>query len=149
MYWSAWWAVFTSLHNGIFGVLKTMFGANVQFKCNYASLRKSSDIQQQDLLLGQRWIIWNTMWIWLATSSQRRIFYLWNMVYQDFGKFNTLKNTLTDSRSNTSLSLCMLLMSNTYTCTHRNTTKKLATFDIAIQNRRYIPSYLLRFQFHI
>jgi len=35
--------------------------------------------------------------------------------FQDFGKFNSLKNTLTDSRSNMSLSLCLLftLMSST------------------------------------
>ena len=74
-----------------------MFGAYVRFKCNYAALGKSSDNQQQHLLLGQRRIIGNTM------------------VYQDFGKFNSLKNTLTDIRSNMSLSLCLLLtlMSNT------------------------------------
>ena len=79
-----------------------MFGAYARFKCNNAALRKSSDNQQQHLLLGQRWIIGNTM------------------VYQDFGKFNSLKNTLTDSRSNMSLSLCLLftLMSNTQICTH-------------------------------
>ena len=38
-----------------------MFGVYVRFKCNYAALRKSSDNQQQHLLLGQRWIIGNTM----------------------------------------------------------------------------------------
>ena len=43
---------------------------------------KSSDNQQQHLLLGQRWIIGNTMWIWLSTSSQTRILDLWNKVYQ-------------------------------------------------------------------
>jgi len=31
-----------------------MFGAYVRFKCIYAALRKSSDNQQQHLLLGQR-----------------------------------------------------------------------------------------------
>ena len=30
--------------------------------------------------------------------------------YQDFGMFNSLRNTLTDSRSNMSLSLCLLVM---------------------------------------
>jgi len=85
-----------------------MFGAYVRFKCNYAALGKSSDNQQQHLLLGQSWIIGNTMWIWLSTSSQRRIFDLWKKVYQDFGKFNSLKNTLTDSHSNMSLSSCWL-----------------------------------------
>ena len=29
--------------------------------------------------------------------------------YQDVGKFNSLGNTLTDSRSNMSLSLCLLI----------------------------------------
>jgi len=46
-----------------------MFGAYVRFKCNYAALKKSSDNQQQHLLLGKRCIFWNTM----STSSQRRI----------------------------------------------------------------------------
>jgi len=50
-----------------------MFGAYVRFKCNYAALKKSSDNQQQHLLLGQRWILGNTMWIWLSTASQKRI----------------------------------------------------------------------------
>ena len=48
-----------------------MFGSYVRFKCNYAALRKFSDNQQQHLLLGQRWIIGNTMWIWKSTSSHR------------------------------------------------------------------------------
>jgi len=51
-----------------------MFGAYVRLKCNFAALRRSSDNQQQHLLLGQRWVIGNTMWsVWLSTSSQRRI----------------------------------------------------------------------------
>ena len=95
-----------------------MFGAYVRFKCNYAALRKVTDNQQQHLLLGQRWIIGNMMWIWLSTSSQRRILDLWNKVYQDFGKFNSLKNTLTDSRSNMSLSSCLLYTLVSNTCTH-------------------------------
>ena len=97
-----------------------MFGAYVRFKCIYTALRKSSDNLQQHLFLGQRRIIGNTMWIWLSSSSQRRILDLWNKVCPDFGKFNSLMNTLTDSRSNMSLSSSFLLtlMSNTYTCTH-------------------------------
>jgi len=92
-----------------------MFGAYVRFKCNYAALRKSSDNQQQHLHLVQRWIIGNTMWKWLSTSSQMRILELCNKDYQDFGKLNSLKNILTDSRSNMSLSSSLLftLMSNT------------------------------------
>jgi len=92
-----------------------MFGSYVRFKCNYTALRKSSDNQQQHLLPGEPWIIGNTMWIWKSTSSQRRILDLWKKVYQDFERFNSLKNILTDSRSNTSLSSCLLftLMSNT------------------------------------
>jgi len=38
-----------------------MFGAYVQFKCNYAALKKSLDNQKQHLLLGQRGIIGKTM----------------------------------------------------------------------------------------
>ena len=38
-----------------------MFAAYVRFKCNYAALRKSSDNQQQHLLLGKLWIIGNMM----------------------------------------------------------------------------------------
>jgi len=34
--------------------------------------------------------------------------YWCNKDYQDFGKFNSLRNTLTNSRSNMSLSLCLL-----------------------------------------
>jgi len=64
-----------------------MFGTYVRFKCNYAALRKSSDNQQQHLLLGKRWIIGNTMWMWLSTSPQRWILDLWKKVYQNFGKF--------------------------------------------------------------
>jgi len=91
-----------------------MVGAYVRFKCNYAALRKSSDNQQQHLLLVQQWIIGNTMWIWLSTSSQTRIFDLWNKVYHAFGKFNSLKNTLTDS-----LSSCLLCLRTTYMYTQR------------------------------
>jgi len=57
---------------------KAMFGANVRIKCNYAALRKSSNNQQQHLFLGQWWIIGNTIWLLLATSSQRRILDLRN-----------------------------------------------------------------------
>jgi len=32
-----------------------MFGANVRFKCNYAALKKSSDNQQQHLLLAVKY----------------------------------------------------------------------------------------------
>jgi len=70
--------LFTYLHGGIFGVLSDVWSVYARFKCNYTALRKSSDNQQQHLLLGQRWIIRNTMWIWLSTSSQRRILDLWN-----------------------------------------------------------------------
>ena len=34
--------------------------------------------------------------------------YWCNKDYQDFGKFNSLRNTLTNSRSNVSLSSCLL-----------------------------------------
>jgi len=92
-----------------------MFGAYVRFRYNYAALRKSSDNQQQHLLLGQRWIIGNRMWMWLSPSSYRRILVMWNKVDQDFGKCNSLKNTLTDNQLNMSLSSCLLvtLMSHT------------------------------------
>jgi len=55
-----------SLHGSIFGV-KAMFGAYVRLKWNYVALRKSLDNQQQQLFLGQRWIIRNMMWMWLSS----------------------------------------------------------------------------------
>ena len=67
---------------------------------------------------------------------------LCNKDYQDFGKFNSLKNTLTDSRSNMSLSSCLLLTlmkQHLDMCTYKVGTQQrrrwLATFDIAIHNR--------------
>ena len=137
-----------------------MFGAYVRFKCNFVALRKSSDNQQQHLLLEQRWIIGNTMWIGLSTSSHRRILDLWNKVYKDFGKFNSLKNTLTNSRSNMNLSSCLRftlmklhLDMYTYKVGTEQRRRWLATFYIAIYNRykyrRYLLGYLLMFQFCI
>ena len=78
----------------------------------------------QARLLGKRWIIGNTMWIWLSTSSQRRILDFWNKVYQDFEKFNSLKNILADSRSNMCLSSCLPF---TQHIQDRNTKKKTMT----------------------
>ena len=117
-----------------------------------AALWKSSDNQQQHLLPGQRWIIGNAMRVWLSTSSQRRILDLGNKVYQDFGKFNSLRNT----RSTISLSLCLLftlLKQHLDMCTYKVETQPrrrwLATFDITIHNRqedrRYLLSYLPMF----
>ena len=111
----------------------------------------------QARLLGKRWIIGNTMWIWLSTSSQRRILDLWNKVYQDFGKFNSLRNTLTDSRSNMSLfRACFLRWWATLRHVHiqgQNTTKKTITCNFWYRHLqrlgRYMQSYLLMFQLHI
>ena len=81
-----------------------MFGSYVRFKYNYAALRKSSDNQQQHLLIGQQWIIGNTMWIWLSTSSQRRIldflracFLRWwaTLRHVHIQGWNTTKKTMT------------------------------------------------------
>jgi len=66
-----------------------MFEAYVRFKCNYAALRKSSGNQQQYLLLGQPWIIGNTMWIWLSKSSQRRILD-WRILLRSLSFFKLL-----------------------------------------------------------
>ena len=116
-----------------------MFGAYIRFKCNYAALKNSSDNQQQHLFLGQRWTIGNTMWMWLSTSSQRRILNFLNNVYQDFGKFISLRNILTDSRSNMSLSLCLrltIMKQHLDMCTYKVETQQrwrwLDTVDIAI-----------------
>ena len=97
-----------------------MFGAYVRFKCNYAALRKSSDNQQQHLFLEQRWIIGNSMWIWLSTSSQRRILDLGNKVFQDSGKLNSLKRE--SVKKWVFLRACFL--SWWATLTHVHTTKK-------------------------
>ena len=80
-----------------------------------------------------------------------------NKDYQDFGKFNSLRNTLTNSRSNMSLSSCLRFYVDEVTLIHvhiqgRNTTKK-TPFEIAIhtryKDRRYLLGYLLMFQFCI
>ena len=48
--------------------------------------------------------------------------------YQDFGKFNNLKNTLTNSRSNISLSSCLLFYVDEDMYTYKvGTTKKTKT----------------------
>ena len=117
----------------------------------YAALRKSSDNQQQHLLLGQRWIIGNTMWKWLSTSSQRRILDLWNKVYQDFGKFNSLRNTLTDSRSNMSLSSCLLFTLMTMTCNfwYRHS-QPLGRSQVYTELSSHVSvPYLVRFIFYL
>ena len=75
-------------------------------------------------------------------SSERRILELCNNNDQDFGKFNSLRNTLTISRSNMSLSSCLrvtLIKQHLDMCTYKVGTqhrrRRLATFDIAIHNR--------------
>ena len=88
---------------------------------------------------------------------------LCNKDYQDFGKFNSLKNTLTDSRSNMSLSsslLLTLMKQHLDMCTYRVRTQQrrrwLATFDISIHNRFKdhrlhlvsIP-YIVKFYFNV
>jgi len=86
----------------------------------------------------------------------------WNCAmkdYQDFGKFS-LKNTLTNSRSNMSLSSCLLFYVDeqhldmyTYKVGAQQRRRCLVTFDIAIHNRykdrRYLLGYRLMFQFRI
>ena len=131
-----------------------MFGAYVRFKWNYVALRKFSDNQQQHLFLGQRWILGNMMWMWQKEDTG-----LWEIGLSGFWKFNSLRNTLTNSRLNVSLSLCLLftlMKQHLDMCTYKVVTKQrrqwLATFDIAIHNRfkdrRYLLGYLLMFQFH-
>ena len=82
-----------------------------------------------------------------------------NKDYQGFGKFRSLRNTLTNSRSTMSLSSCLLFYVDeqhldiyTYKVVTQQRRQWLATFDIAIHNRykdrRYL-GYLLMFQFRI
>ena len=79
---------------------------------------------------------------------------------QDFGKFNSrLGNILTDSRSNMSLSSCLLFMLmrqhlDMYIYKVQTQGDDLPLlFNIAIYNRsedrRYLLNYLLMFQLHI
>jgi len=116
-----------------------MFGAYVRF--NYAALRKSSDDQHQHLLLVQWWTIENTVWIWLSTSSQRRILDLWNKVYQDFGKFNSLNYSYRQSVKYESFFVLAFYFDEqyldmyTYKVETQQRRRWLATFDIAIHNR--------------
>ena len=81
-----------------------------------------------------------------------------NKDYQDVGKFNSLKNT--NSRSNMSLSSCLLFKSikqhldmYTYKVVKQQRRRQLATFDIAIDNRykdrRYLLGYLHMFQLRV
>ena len=83
-----------------------------------------------------------------------------NKDYQDFGKFNSLRNTLTNNRSNMSLSSCLLFKSikqhldmYTYKVVKQQRRRQLATFDIAIDNRykdrRYLLGYLHMFQLRV
>ena len=83
-----------------------------------------------------------------------------NKDYQDFGKFNSLRNTLTNNRSNMSLSSCLLFKSikqhldmYTYKVVQQQRRRQLATFDIAIDNRykdrRYLLGYLHMFQLRV
>ena len=65
----------------------------VRLKCNFAALRKSSDDQQQHCQHHHKAGYW---------SCGIRFIDL------NFGKFNSLRNTLRDSRSNISISLCLL-----------------------------------------
>ena len=82
------------------------------------------------------------------------------MCNQDFGKFNSLVNTHTNSRSNMSLSSCLLFKSikqhldmYTYKVVKQQRRRQLATFDIAIDNRykdrRYLLGYLHMFQLRV
>ena len=100
------------------------------------------------------------MWMWLSSFIIKEDTGLCNKDYQDFRKFNSLRNTLTNSQSNMSLSSCLLftLMKQhldmyTYKVGPQQRRRWLATFDIAIHNRykdlRYLLGYLLMFQFHI
>ena len=76
-----------------------------------------------------------------------------NKDYQNFGKFNSLGNTLTNIRSNMSLSSCLLFYVDEVTLRHVHIQGRNTTFDIAIHNhykdRRYLLGYLLIFQFRI
>ena len=83
-----------------------------------------------------------------------------NKDYQDFGKFNSLRNTLTNNRSNMSLSSCLLFKSikqhldmYTYKVVKQQRRRQLATFYIAIDNRykdrRYLLGYLHMFQLRV
>ena len=119
-----------SLHGGMFGDF-----SDVGFKWNYEALRKSSDNLQQHLFLSQQRIIGHMMWMW------RGILELCNIKdYQYFGKFNSLRNTLTNGRSNMSLSSCLFFTlmkqhSDMYTYKVETQQRRRCTFDIAIHNR--------------
>jgi len=63
-------------------------------------------------------------------------------IYQDFGKFNSLRNTFTNSRSNMSVSSCLLFMlmkQHLDMCPYKVGTQQrkrwVVPFDITIHNR--------------
>ena len=60
----------------------------------------------------------------------------------EFGKFKSLKNTLTDSRSNMSLSSCLLLalMSNTYTYTYTRSKHNKEDDDLQLLTSPFITA---------
>ena len=88
--------------------LKRCLGAYLRFKCNYAALRKSSDNQQQHSLDSGE--LFEIRCEYDCQHHHKGGYWTCeiNKFYQDFGKFNSLKNTRTDSRSNMSLSSCFL-----------------------------------------
>jgi len=113
------------------------------------------------LFIEQRWIIGNMKWMWLSSFIiiLYRILELCNKDYQDFGKFNSLRNTLTKSRSNESFFVLAFYVDEATfkTCTHKRSEHNTEdddlqlNFDIVIHNRykdrRYLLGYLLMFPY--
>ena len=160
MYLSAWWAVLIYIftRRQIWSFFKAMFGAYVRFKCNYAALRKSSDNKQQHSLDSGGLLEIRCEY---DCQHHHKGGY-WtceiNTFYKNFERFNSLKNTCTDSRSNIFLRACFLRWWATLRHVHiqgRNTTKK--TMTCAFWYRHSQPlgrsqgytEYLLMFQVHI
>ena len=94
-----------NLYTAAYLEFKATFGAYVQ--C-YNALRTSSHNQQQHLESGgfsEKRCEYDCQYHHNGGNLTCGIRF-----YQDFGMFNSLRNTLTDSRSNMSLSLCLLVM---------------------------------------
>ena len=163
MYWLAWCAVFTIFTRrhiwSLNRCLERMYDLNVTIQ-HYGSLRIIR-INTYSLESGGLSVICDC-------QHHHKDGNLWNKIDQDFGKFNSLGNTLTDSRSNMSLSLCLLITlmkQHLYRYTYKVETEQRETMTCNYWYRHSQPlgrsqvstelsfrvsdPYLVRFYFHV